>query len=196
VDDDEAVRQSLSLLLETAGLLADVYSSAETFLSAFNASVPACLILDVSMPGMSGLELQAELARREISLPIVFLTAHGNIPMTVQAIRNGAINFLVKPVEGKVLLENVEAALLQAVERLKHVSLSKAIRERLIGLSPRELEVMKLIVAGHSNKRIAQLLGISHRTVEAHRSRVMEKSGAPTVMELARLAKAVNLSLE
>jgi len=193
VDDDAAVRDGLALLLDTAGLAVQTYDGAAAFLAAWSPGRVGCLILDVRMPDMSGPELQAELIRRGIDLPIVFLTAHGDIPTTVQAIKGGAIDFLTKPVVGAELLERVQAALHRSAQLREQASATQTLRERLQGLTRREREIMRLVADGHSNKEIARSLGISHRTVEVHRARVMQKTGVTNLVELSRLAQAAGL---
>jgi FixJ family two-component response regulator len=193
VDDDHAVRDSFSLLFETAGFAFEIYDSAEAFLQAYCPGRPGCLILDVNMPGMSGPELQAELARREVHLPIIFLTGYGDIPMTVRAIKAGAVDFLTKPVQGKRLMELITAALQNDVQMHEQAAVEPAFCIRISGLTPREMEVMSLAVAGYTNKEIARYLNISHRTVEIHRARVMEKTGASNLLELARMCDACRI---
>jgi FixJ family two-component response regulator len=193
VDDDAAVRDGLAMLLDTAGLTVETYDRATAFLAACSAPRTGCLILDVRMPEMTGPELQAELKRRGIELPIIFLTAHGDIPTTVQAMKQGATDFLTKPVVGSELLERVQAALETSAQLNQQASVTQALRERLEGLTQRELEVMKLVADGLANKEIARNLGISHRTVEVHRARVMQKTGATNLVELSRLAEASGL---
>lgn len=187
VDDDEAVRESLAFLFETAGLATLTFSAAEGFLQAYQADVPGCLVLDVRMPGMTGPELQAEMARLGIDLPIIFLTAHGSIPLTVKAIQAGAVDFLTKPVDGQMLLERVQASVLLSAEKLQRGRESLALRNRMATLTEREREVLMLAVEGHSNKEIARRLGISFRTVEHHRSHIMLKTGVCNLLKLARL---------
>lgn len=189
VDDDDAVRDSLALLFETAGLAAEAYPSAETFLDAYRPERPGCLVLDVSMPGMSGTDLQTELNRRDVRLPIIFLTAHGDIPMTVRTIKAGAVDFLTKPVQAKPLLERVQAAIAQDLQQRERLKLEPGAGASLATLTPRELEVAKLLVEGCTNKEIARRLGISHRTVENHRARVMEKTHSTHLIQLARLVE-------
>lgn len=194
VDDDAAVRDSLSLLCETAGLKVECHASAESFLRAYRPGQAGCLILDVSMGQMSGPELHAELIRRGSQLPVIYLTAHGDIPMTVRAMKAGAADFLTKPVNGATLLDRVQAALAQSCEFL-HRQKNVAVRhQRLALLTPREREVMLLALAGCCNKDIASLLGISHRTVEIHRSRILQKTGTASMLELARLAADCGLT--
>jgi RNA polymerase sigma factor (sigma-70 family) len=190
VDDDEAMRESLAFLFEAADLAVETFAAAEGFLSAVRAAAPGCLVLDVRMPGMDGPALQAELARRGIGLPIIFLTAHGTIPLTVKAVQAGAVDFLTKPVDGQYLLERVQASLRASVEKWESEAASHALRERLAALTEREREVLALALDGQSNKAIAKRLGISFRTVEHHRSRILLKTGVDNLLQLARLADA------
>jgi len=188
VDDDAAIRDSLALLGETAGLQVECYDSAEAFLAAHHPDRRGCLVLDVRLPRMSGPQLHEELRRRGSSLPVIYLSAHGDIPLTVQAMKAGAADFLTKPVDGALLLERIHAALALGSASPYSGGTSASQRERLAQLTAREREVMRLAVAGHSNKEIARRLGISFRTVEIHRSRVLKKTGATSLLELARLA--------
>jgi RNA polymerase sigma factor (sigma-70 family) len=193
VDDDAAVRDGLALLLDTAGLAVETYDGAAAFLAACSPARAGCLILDVRMPEMSGPELQAELIRRGVDLPIIFLTAHGDIPTTVQAMKAGAMDFLTKPVVGGELLERVRAAFENSARLREQATARQSLRERLEGLTGREREIMKLVADGLPNKEIARSLGISHRTVEVHRARVMQKTGVTNMVELSRLAQACGL---
>ena len=193
VDDDSAVRDGLALLLDTAGLAVETYDGAAAFLAACSPGVAGCLILDVRMPEMSGPELHAELVRRGVDLPIIFLTAHGDIPTTVQAMKAGAMDFLTKPVIGDELLERVRAAFEKSARLRAQATARESLRERLEGLTGREREIMKLVADGLANKEIARSLGISHRTVEVHRARVMQKTGVTNLVELSRLAQACGL---
>lgn len=195
VDDDAAVRDGLSLLVETAGLQAEAYPSAETFLGALKPDWRGCVVLDVRMPGMPGPALQAELGRRGVSLPIIFLTAHGDIPTSVQAMKAGAVDFLTKPVDGALMLERVHAAIERNSQERKRAGEQRSLRARLALLTMREREILALAFAGHPNKEIARHLGISYRTVEVHRSRILLKTGATSLIELARLAAACGLDL-
>jgi len=188
VDDDAAIRDSLALLGETAGLQVECYESAEAFLAAHHPERRGCLVLDVRLPRMSGPQLHEELRRRGSSLPVIYLTAHGDIPMTVQAMKAGAADFLTKPVDGALLLERIRAALELDGASPDSVGTPASQRERLAQLTAREREVMRLAVSGYSNKDIARRLGISFRTVEIHRSRVLKKTGAGNLLELARIA--------
>jgi FixJ family two-component response regulator len=193
VDDDPAVRDSLALLLEQEDIAVETFNDAEGFLAACRSEPRRCAIVDIRMPGMDGMQLQAELARRAIPLPVIFLTGHGTVPMTVRAIKAGAIDFLVKPVSGSALLESVQAALAES-ERLSQQSVECQTAAMCIAsLTEREREVMLLAVEGLPNKEIGRRLGISHRTVEIHKGRVMTKTGADTVLDLARIAEAGGL---
>lgn len=194
VDDDYAVRDSLSLVFEAAGIASETFESAEQFLERYCPGKPGCLLLDVNMPGMVGTELQAELKRRNIQIPIIFLTAYGDIPMTVQTIKAGAVDFLTKPVPPRLLLEHIQAVLQHEVHMYAQTASEHALCNRIKLLTAREQEVMGLVVAGHANKEIAKLLGISHRTVEIHRARVMEKTGASNILELAHICAECRLS--
>lgn len=193
VDDDYAVRDGLGLVLETAGLTCQTFESAEHFLQAYCPGQPSCLLLDVNMPGLDGLELQAELIRRDMRLPIIFLTAYGDIPMSVRAIKAGAVDFLTKPVPAQLLIERIQTALQQEIQRREQALAEQAICRRINNLTPREMEVMSLAVASYSNKEIARQLGISYRTIEVHRSRIMSKTGATNLLELAQLCEACGL---
>ena len=181
IDDDAAVRDALSMLLEATGHAVSAFENATWFLQNCTPGCQGCIILDVDMPGMDGPALQEELLRRNIRLPVIFLSGKGTIPVTVRAIKTGAMDFLTKPVDRQVLLDRVQKALKQS-EALQSTAL------RLAALTEREREVMKLAVAGHTSKEIAQRLGISYRTVEIHRTHVMHKTGATNLLELARIA--------
>ncbi|MFO1319352.1 MAG: response regulator [Burkholderiales bacterium] len=185
VDDDAVVRDGLLLLMESADLDARAFDSAEAFLEAFRSDRPCCLVLDMRMPGMDGLGLQAELARRGVSPPIIFLTAHGDIPTTVRALKAGAADFLTKPVSGAVLLECVQTALRDSVKAWAGEAPLRETRARLEALTAREREILELAVGGLPNKAIARRLGISFRTVEGYRSRILQKTGTESLIELA-----------
>ena len=193
VDDDFAVRDSLQLIMETAGLDYQAFDNAEHFLQSYCPDKPGCLLLDVNMPGMNGDELQAELIRRNIHLPIIFLTAYGDIPMTVRTIKAGAVDFLTKPVPRKLLLERIQDALQHEDQMHEQVMAKQDLCNRLNTLTPRELEVLPLVLAGHSNKEVARNIGISYRTVEIHRARILKKTGATSLLELARLCEACKI---
>lgn len=186
VDDDEAMRDSLHWLLESMDFKVATYASGEAFLAAYDAQQPGCLILDVRMPGMSGLELHDRLNAAAVTLPIVFITGHGEVPMAVAALKKGAVDFIEKPFAENDLLEIIERCLtLDARQRLERAEREKA-QHKLASLTPREREVMDMVVAGKLNKIIADSLDISIKTVEVHRARVMEKLGARSVADLVQ----------
>jgi RNA polymerase sigma factor (sigma-70 family) len=194
VDDDPAVRESLTLLLEQEDLTIMAFESAEAFL-AVCAAAPGrcCVVADIRMPGMDGMQLQEELSRRGISLPLIFLTGHGDIPMSVRAIKAGAIDFLTKPITGQALVRSVREALGESDRLSQTAERNESASARMAALTEREREVMELAVQGMSNKEIARRLGISHRTVEIHKARVMHKTSAESLLELARIATAAGL---
>ena len=189
VDDDPGMRKALGRILEAAGYAVRTYASAGEFLLAEKAGGLACLVLDVRMPGPSGLELQKALARDGGALPVVFLTGHGDIPMTVRALKAGAVDFLTKPVDGKTLLAAVETALAQAAVQSVEREELRSLQARYEALSPREREVFAQVVTGRLNKQIAGDIGAAERTVKAHRARVMEKMQAGSVADLVRMAE-------
>ncbi|MEQ8661125.1 MAG: response regulator transcription factor [Gammaproteobacteria bacterium] len=187
VDDDLAVRQSLTLLIRSMALPVEAFESAQDFLNRGDPTRPGCLVLDIRMPGMSGLELQDELGRRDFALPVIFITGHGDIGMAVRAMKSGAVDFIEKPFSDQVLLERINQAIERdRVSREERAGLADIAR-RVDLLSPREREVMERIVAGQANKVIAIDLGLSERTVEIHRSRVMAKTGAGSLAELVSM---------
>ena len=188
VDDDEALRSALVQLLEAAGLSVHSYPDGRAFLDDYVPDRPGCVLLDVAMPGMTGLEVQAALCARGLHPPIVFLTGHGDIPMAVRAVQAGAVDFLEKPATGAMVLERVRRALALDREQRAAQAAQREVADRVRRLSAREHEVMRLVVAGNSSKEIARLLGISVRTVEAHRVHVMHKMGASNLAELVALA--------
>ena len=190
VDDDEAVRDSLRWLLEANGYHVSAFSSAESFLSAFDEKTAGVLIVDVRMPGMSGLELQEQLIARKSSMPIVFITGHGDVPMAVSTIKKGAIDFLEKPFDETDLREIVARMFEQANQRLIQAKAQREHEAMLGRLTAREQQVLERIVAGRLNKQIADDLGISIKTVEAHRANIMEKLQVTTVADLMKVALA------
>ena len=186
VDDDAGVLDALRILLRSVGLRAETYPSADDFLENFDQEAPGCLVLDVRMPGMSGMELQEKLAEMGFSTPIIFVTAHGDVPMAVEAVKGGAIDFIQKPFRDQELLDKIQHAIeLDADSRAERES-KEEIAGRIAALTPREREVMDLVVAGKLNKVIARDLGISQRTVEIHRARVMQKMQASSVSQLVQ----------
>lgn len=187
VDDDPAICESLAGLLESRGLRVRTYPSAETFLAAYDPRQPGCIVLDVRMRGMSGLELQATLARDGDGPPVIILTGHGDIPMAVRAAKAGAVDFLEKPVNDEVLLQRIHLALEQERRTRSDRRQDHEVAARLADLTPREREVMDLIVAGLSNKQVATHLAITEKTVEVHRRRVLQKMGAHNAVDLVRL---------
>jgi len=187
VDDDEAVRNSLRLLVRSIGLNATIMSSAQEFLAGYNPMQPGCLILDVRMPGMSGLELQQQLNLRGAFIPVIFITGHGDIPMAVEAMQQGAFDFLQKPFRDQDLIERLQRALESDRKNRSELSERSAIRERRDSLTPREREVLALVASGKANKAMAADLGLSERTIEIHRARVMEKMGASSLAQLVRM---------
>jgi two-component system response regulator FixJ len=190
-DDDEGVRKALSVLLQSVGYRSVAFGSAPEFLQQYDPEAPGCLILDIRMPDMSGLELQEELNRRGSILPVIFITGHGDVPMAVDAMKKGAFDFIQKPFRDQDLLDRVNRALQADADTRQALSQGDDLRRREASLTPREREVMALIVDGRANKVIAQDLKLSERTVEIHRSRVMEKMGARSVAQLVKMALAL-----
>lgn len=187
VDDDEAVRDSLRFVLDASGYAVETFDSAESFLSGFDADALACLIVDVRMPGMSGLELQDDLARRGVALPIVFITGHGDVPMAVATMKKGAADFIQKPFEQTALKALVDRLLVRARAEAEAHQRKRMNVQLISRLTARELEVLGRISAGRLNKQIAGDLGISIKTVEAHRANIMAKVNANTVADLMRV---------
>jgi FixJ family two-component response regulator len=188
VDDDPAVRDSLTLMIAQEGIPVQTFASAEDFLVAATAEIFGCVIIDIRMPAMDGLQLQEALTKRNILLPIIFLSGHGDIPMSVRAIKAGAVDFLTKPVTRIKLVAAVRAAIMEC-ERVFSTQASLNLAHALIShLTEREHDVMTLAVQGYPNKEIARSLGISHRTVEIHKSKIMHKTGAINLLDLARIA--------
>jgi len=196
VDDDREVRQALALLMESVGLRTELFESADRFLEQFDSDRPGCLILDVRMPGMSGLDLQARLAAEKLHPPVIVITGHGDVPMAVRAVQAGAVDFIEKPFNDQALLDSVHRALeLDARQRGQARELAE-IRRRVESLTKREQEVMRLVVNGLRNKMIANELHVSQSTVEAHRAKVMEKMGARTLSELMRMVLSLEMKEE
>jgi two-component system, LuxR family, response regulator FixJ len=187
VDDDEGVRNSMRFLLKSVGLPARALASAGEFLESYQPGQPGCLVLDVRMPGMSGLELQQQLNLRGAVIPVIFITGHGDIPMAVEAMQQGAFDFLQKPFRDQDLIDRIQRALERDARSRVALVEHARIRERLDSLTPREREVLALMTRGKPNKIMAAELGVSQRTVEIHRARVMEKSGAASLAQLVRM---------
>lgn len=194
VDDDPSVLKSLARLVGTAGYRVKAFDRAAAFLEGRLLKGPKCLVLDLRMPGLGGLDLQRELAARGLALPVIFLTGHGNVPASVEAMKAGALDFLTKPVRGEALLEAVAAALEKDRARLKDQHGLDSIRRRIETLSPRELQVLRWVIAGSLNKQTAAELGISEKTVKFHRAVVMQKMKAGSVAELTMLANRAGLA--
>lgn len=194
IDDDALIREGIQSLFRSVGLRAIPFGSAPEFLNAKRPDVPSCLVLDVRMPGQSGLELQRQLVEANIHLPVIFITGHGDIPMTVQAMKQGASEFLTKPVRGQDLLDAVQAAIARDREQRKDRSEMDSIRKRFNALTPRESEVLNLVVAGLLNKQIADQLGTSELTIKTHRARVMEKTRAESLAHLVRMSEKLKAS--
>jgi two-component system, LuxR family, response regulator FixJ len=186
VDDDAAVRDGLAMLMKSVALPARFFASADEFLRDWQPDLCGCLLLDVRMPGMSGLELQKELIRRRITLPVIFMTGHGDVQMAVEALQQGAFDFLEKPFRDEELLQRINRALAQDREDRARDREQEVVRARLQTLTPRELEIARRLIDGQSNKRIALDLEISQRTVELHRAHIMEKTQARSLAQLVR----------
>ncbi len=193
VDDDQAIRSSLKWLIESVGLQVEAYASADEFTRSYYPGRAGCLLLDVRMPGMSGLELQEHFARNDIHIPIIIITGHGDVPMAVRAMKAGAIDFIDKPFNDELLLESIRNALAIDQQQRELQSRRAEIAARLDHLTPREHEVMEMVTEGRSNKEIAMDLGVSAKTVEAHRARVMEKMGAGSLAELVRMVMVAGI---
>lgn len=193
IDDDASVRKSLSRLLRSVGHSVETFSSAEEFLAREHFDGIGCILLDVQMPGRSGMDLQAELSQAETSMPIVFITGQGDIPMSVEAMRKGAVHFLTKPIDDNDLLW----AIGEAIQKDRKAKAERAevqdIRRRLSHLTPREYEILRYVITGMLNKQIAYQLNIAEKTVKIHRGRVMEKMGVDSVAELVRLAQKTGI---
>jgi two-component system response regulator FixJ len=187
VDDDEPVRDAIALLLETVDLPCETFASAQDFLDAYDGGRSGCLVLDIRMPGMSGLELQEHLRKAGAPIPIVFITGHGDIPMAVEAMKRGAVDFIRKPFRDQELLDRIQEALSEDDTRRAAYRNLEEIRDRVGKLTPREQEVFRRVAAGQANKVVAIELGISERTVEIHRSQVMQKTRARTLADLVRM---------
>ena len=196
IDDDSSVRSSLRFLLSTVGLQVETFESADSFLRREAPDIPSCLVLDVRLPGLSGLDFQRELATRNVYIPIVFLTGHGDIPMSVRAMKAGAVEFLTKPFRDQDLLDAVRVALDRDRARRKHDKEVMDLRQRFDSLTSREQEVVSMVVAGMLNKQIAAELGTAESTVKVQRSRAMEKMQAASLAELIKMIEKVKARSE
>jgi two-component system response regulator FixJ len=187
VDDDSGVRNAMRSLLKSVGLESALFASAQDFLAAYQPAQPGVLVLDIRMPGMSGLELQQQLNLRGAVIPVIFMTGHGDIPMAVEAMQHGAFDFLQKPFRDQDLLDRIQRAIAKDIEQRQSLGEHERIKTHLQSLTAREREVLDLMIQGKQNKVIAQDLGVSPRTVEIHRARVMEKMDAQSVAQLVRM---------
>jgi FixJ family two-component response regulator len=195
IDDDRGMRQAIEDLVESVGLRAETFASGEEFLSRRHTSGPSCLVLDVRLPQMSGLDFQRRLTETGMQIPIIFVTAHGDIPMSVRALKSGAVDFLTKPFRDQDLLDAIQQALQHDRAAQEQQAEIHALQERYHALTPREQQVMALVVSGMLNKQIASEIGASEATIKIHRGNVMHKMQAGSVVELVRMADKVKLSL-
>ena len=196
VDDDQAMRNSLKWLIESVAMNVETYESADAFIHSYYPGRSGCLLLEVRMPGMSGLELQEYLTSHQIAIPVIIITGHADVPMAVRAMKSGAVDFIEKPFNDELLLESIRHAMaLDETQRGMQSEMAE-IATKLARLTPREHEVMVMVTNGNANKEIASTLGVSAKTVEAHRARVMEKMEANSLAELVRMAISANLTLD
>lgn len=193
VDDDTSLREALKSLFNSVGLQVEVFSSAAEFLQHRLSNAPSCLVLDIRLPGMSGLDFQADLAKANIQIPIIFMTGHGDIPMSVRAMKAGAVEFLTKPFRDQEMLDAVQLALKQDTERREDESAHSRLKADFEALTPREKEVMALVTAGLMNKQVAGELNVSEITAKVHRGNVTRKMGASSLADLVRMADALGL---
>ena len=194
VDDDISVRESLELLIRSEGWQPETFASAQEFLAHPRKLAPSCLVLDVSLPGLNGLDLQKRVAVERIEMPIIFITGHGNVPMTVQAMKAGAVEFLTKPFSGDVLLSAIRNAIERSLTALGHEAEMRGLRDRYASLTRREREVMALVASGLLNKQVGGELGISEITVKAHRGQAMQKMKADSLADLVKMAARLGLA--
>jgi FixJ family two-component response regulator len=196
VDDDASMRQALARLFQSVQLRAEAFASPQEFLQSERPNVPSCLVLDVRLPGVSGLDFQAELAKADLRIPIVFITGHGDIPMTVRAMKAGAVDFLAKPFRDQDLLDAVTAAIQRDEKRREQENRLADLKAHFSSLTPREREIMALVASGLMSKQIAGQIGLSEITVKVHRSHIMKKMGARSVADLVRMAEALGVKPE
>lgn len=193
IDDDESLREGLKRLFRSVGLRSEGYPSGREFLQSKIPDIPSCILLDVRMPGLSGLDFQVELNNADIHVPIVFMTGHGDIPMTVRAMKAGAVEFLTKPFRDQEILDAVQLSLKKDRERIENEKIAKGLKARFESLTSREREIMVLVTAGLMNKQIAGEIGVSEITVKVHRGNVMRKMNAKSLADLVRMAEALGV---
>jgi len=193
IDDDESLREGLKRLFRSVGLRSEGYPSGREFLESNIPDIPSCILLDVRMPGLSGLDFQAELKNADIHVPVVFMTGHGDIPMTVRAMKAGAVEFLTKPFRDQEILDAVQLSLKKDRERIENEKIAKGLKARFESLTSREREIMVLVTAGLMNKQIAAEIGLSEITVKVHRGNVMRKMNAKSLADLVRMAEALGV---
>jgi len=194
IDDDASVRDALRSLIRSVGLQVELFSSGQEFLKRKRPDMPSCIILDVRLPGISGLDFQCRLAADNLNIPIIFVTGHGDIPMSVRAMKQGAVEFLTKPFRDQDLLDAIQLALERDQTRLQEEAKTAKLQERFESLTPREREVLPLVVAGLPNKHVAAEIGTSETTVKVHRSQLMRKMGAESLADLVRMAERIGLN--
>jgi FixJ family two-component response regulator len=192
IDDDPSIRRAIKRLVGSVGLETELFGSAKEFLATCRPNVPSCMILDVRLPGMSGMDFQHELREAQIHIPIIFITSHGDIPMSVRAMKMGAVEFLPKPFRDQELLDSVQVALERDKARRLHEGEIAEIQKRVASLTPREREVLPLVVSGLPNKRIADVIGTSETTVKVHRSQLTRKMSANSFADLVRMAEKLH----
>jgi len=193
IDDDPSVRRAIKRLVESVGLHVELFGSATEFMNSSHPDVASCLVLDIRLPGISGLDFQRELIKTQHEIPIIFITAHGDIQMSVRAMKAGAVEFLTKPFRDQDLLDAIQAALERDRARRQSVANTALLRERLESLTPREREVLPLVVSGLLNKQVASEIGTTEATVKVHRSQLMKKMGADSLPELVRMAEKIGI---